>query len=409
MSHLTRISEPAVAYVAVPRPSRRPASFALFNLGFRPFYLAGAAFAVVSVGIWLAILNGAPARGGYLLALNPVSWHAHEMVFGFAASIIVGFLLTAVRAWTGQPTASGVSLGMLVLLWFAGRVLVWSGPAVPAAIVDMAFLPVAALMLLRVLLKARNKRNYFLAAVLGLFGVLDALFHVATMHGRPDLAIATVYAALGIVILLVTVIGGRVIPMFSANAIPGFEARRYPFVERLIAPATVLPLFADAAQLDRHLVLGLSLVACALHTARLIGWKSASVRGPAILSVLHRAYAWIPLGFGLLALSTLGWITHTLAIHALTFGAIGGAIIAMITRTARGHTGRPLQADRLDICAYHLIMAGAVLRVFGPWLAPAGYTHWILAAGLCWCAAFGLYVVGYARALCRPRADGKPG
>ncbi len=409
MSNLTSIAEPAKVYVAGPGAYRKPSRFALFNLGFRPFYLAGALFAAMSIGIWIAVLNGMPARGGYLLAIDPTGWHAHEMVFGFAASILVGFLLTAVRAWTGQPTPSGGPLAALVLLWFAARVLVWSGPAIPAAVVDSAFVPIAALMLMRVLLKAGNRRNYFLVPVLGLFGTLNALFHIAVIAGRPDLALSTLYAAIGVVILFVTVIGGRVIPMFTANAVPGYQARRFALVERAIGPATVLPLFADAAHADRYIVFALALIAFGLHTVRVIGWTSMVIRGPAILVILHRAYAWIPLGFALLALSALGWITHSLAVHALTFGAIGGAIIAMITRTARGHTARPLQADALDVWAYHLMMIGAAIRVFGPWLVPSGYAQWILAAGACWCAAFLLYVAGYGKALCRPRADGKPG
>lgn len=409
MSNLTSIAEPAKMYVAGPGTYRKPTRFALFNLGFRPFYLAGALFAAIAIGIWLAVLHGAPARGGYLLAIDPIGWHAHEMVFGFAASILVGFLLTAVRAWTGQPTPSGRPLAMLVLLWFAARVLVWSGPAIPAAVVDAAFVPLAALMLMRVLLKAGNRRNYFLVPVLGVFGALNVLFHIAAIAGRPDLALSTVYAAIGVVIRFVTVIGGRVIPMFSANAVSGYEARRFAFVERVIGPATVLPLFADAAHANHGIVFVLAAIAFGLHAARVVGWKSFLIRGPAILTILHRAYAWIPVGFALLALSAIGWITHSLAVHALTFGAIGGAIIAMITRTARGHTARPLQADAFDVCAYHLVMLGAVVRVFGPWFAPSGYAQWILAAGACWCAAFLLYVGAYGKALCRPRADGKPG
>jgi len=197
--------------------------------------------------------------------------------------------------------------------------------------------------------------------------------------------------------------------MFSANAVSGYTPRKFGWIERVIAPVTVLPLFADAAGCRSSIVIALATVAFGAHLMRVLGWKSYAVHGPAILAVLHRAYAWIPLGFGLLALSRLGLVPHTIAVHALTFGAIGGAIIAMITRTARGHTGLPLQADRKDVVAYNLVLAGGVLRVFGPLAMASHAPQWVLAAGICWCAAFIIYLVGYAPRLCRPRADGKPG
>lgn len=404
-----QIYDPTPTYIEPPGKYRPRSSFALFNLGFRPLYLCGAAFAAIAVAIWIAVLMGAPARGNYLLAANPVAWHAHEMVFGFAAAIVVGFLLTASRAWTGIQTLSGRKLAALVAVWAAARVLVWSGPAIPAAIVDTAFLPIAAFALLHTLRKAGSRRNYFLAVALFVFGLLNGIFHILALQQRTDLALHCVYAAIGIVTLFVTVIGGRVIPMFTANAIPGFVTRRFKPVELTVPAATVLALFADAAGLDHRLVFVLAVLAFAAHLARLIGWRSWRAQRPPILGVLHQAYAWIPVGFALLALSQIGLAPHTLAVHAFTFGAIGGAIIAMITRTARGHTGRPLKADRADILAYRLLMIGAVARVFGPLIAPGLYLVWIEMAGLCWIVAFVTYVAAYARPLSRPRADGKPG
>ncbi|SAL23516.1 NnrS family protein [Caballeronia terrestris] len=404
-----KIQEPSTTYVAPPGKRQPPGHFALFNLGFRPFYLGGAACASVALVVWLMVLAGVPVTGGYLMRANPIGWHAHEMVFGFAAAIVAGFLLTAVRAWTGRDTAHGAALVGLAALWLAARALVWSGPAVPAAIVDSAFLPVTALLLLRVLLAAGNKRNYFLVPVLLVFGALDAAFHFFTLDARPDLAMRCIYAAAGIVVLLVSVISGRVIPMFTANAIPGFVARKWRPVELAVAPVTVLALFADAAAIDSRIVLVLAVTACATHAARLIGWRSYRVRRPAILAVLHLAYAWIPLGFALLALSAVGAAPHTLAMHAFTAGVIGGAIIAMITRTARGHTGRPLVADSRDVWSYALVMGGSALRVLGPLVAPQFYGVWLWSAGLCWALGFAIYVAAYARLLCRPRADGKPG
>ncbi|SAL59928.1 NnrS family protein [Caballeronia peredens] len=408
-----KIAEPDPVFVAAPRvttPKPTP-RFALFDLGFRPFYLCGAAFGALALSVWLLVLAGVPLAGGYLLRANPIGWHAHEMVFGFAAAIIAGFLLTAVRAWTGRDTARGATLAALAVLWLAGRVLVWSGPALPAALVDGAFLPVAAWLLLRVLVQAGNRRNYFVTAVLLAFGALNAAFHGFSIDARPDLAMRAVYASAGIVVLLVGVIGGRVIPMFTANAIPGFVARRWRIVEWSVAPFTLAAFIADAFASTSTLVAGLALLAGSAHLARMIGWRSYAVRGRPILAVLHLAYAWLPAGFALLALAALDAprVTHSLAMHAFGAGAIGGAIIAMITRTARGHTGRPLVADKRDIACYGLVMAAGALRVLGPLALPSSHAAWIFTAGLCWALAFALYVAAYAAPLFRPRDDGKPG
>ncbi|MDR5739417.1 NnrS family protein [Caballeronia sp. LZ016] len=405
--------EAAPIFVAAPRGrgSGNPSRFALFNLGFRPLYLGGAAFSAVALVVWLLVLRGVPLFGGYLLRADPIGWHAHEMVFGFAGAIVAGFLLTAVRAWTGRDTAKGGLLAALVALWLAARVLVWSGPALPAAIVDSAFLPLVALALLRVLVKAGNRRNYFVVPMLLAFGGLNAMSHGFTLAARPDLAMACIEAAAGIVVMLVSVIGGRVIPMFTANAIPGFVTRRWRVVEIAAAPLTLAALLADAFAPGRAFVAVLALFACGVHLARLAGWRAHAVRGRPIVMILHLAYAWLPIGFALLALSTAGSprVPHTLAMHAFTAGVVGGAIIAMITRTARGHTGLLLVADRWDIACYALVMSASALRVFGPIAAPSAQGWWIIGAGSCWILAFAIYVTAYASRLVRPRADGKPG
>jgi uncharacterized protein involved in response to NO len=369
----------------------------------------GVDIAAFALTVWLLMLAGVPVNGDYLLRIDPIGWHAHEMVHGFAASIVAGFLLTAVRAWTGMQTTSHRVLAALALLWLCARLLVWSGPALPAAIVDSAFLPAVACVLLRVLTKARNRRNYFLVPVLLVFGALNAAFHVLVQRGRPDLALRCLYAAAGIVVLLVSVIGARVIPMFTSNAIPGFVTGRWKPVETIAAPLTIAALFADAAVAHPAIVAALAFAACAVHCARLIGWRSYKVRGPAILLILHVAYAWMPVGFALLGASALGFVSHSVALHAFTAGVIGGAIIAMITRTARGHTGRPLVADTRDVASYALVTLGSALRIVGPFDAPGLYQIWIWSAGLCWIAAFVIYALAYALPLMRPREDGKPG
>jgi uncharacterized protein involved in response to NO len=402
-SDMMKINEP------LERAAAKPASGpALLRLGFRPFYLGGAIFAVVAVALWLAALRGHSGAGA-TERFAGVIWHVHEMLFGFVAAIVVGFLLTAVRAWTSRPTPTGASLGALALLWVAGRILVWTGPALPAAVVDIAFLPLVAALLLRVLISAKNRHNIFLPVALALFGLLNALFHWYAWEDRADLALRVAYAATGLVILFIAVITGRVVPMFTMNAINGFTVKRWRFIDAWAGPAPLITLVADALGAPAVVVAACALATAAIHAVRIAGWRSWRVGPRPILWVLHVACLWIPVGFALLACAALGLVAHSLAIHALTVGAMGGAIIAMITRTALGHTGRMLTAGPAEIASYWLMIVAALARVFGPLLWPDATALWIDLAGAAWCAAFVVYLIRYAPYLMSPRIDGKPG
>jgi len=380
----------------------------VLRLGFRPFYLGGALFGVLAMMAWLGSLHGI-ALAGRAPALGGILWHAHEMIFGFAVAIVAGFLLTAVRAWTSLETPSGAPLALLWLLWLAGRIAVWSGPEPLAAIVDSAFLPVLMIVLLRALIPARNRHNIFVPVVLGMLGLLNVLFHVWVLQGRADLALRDADAAIGLLVTLVTIIAGRVTPMFTANAVPGYESRRWRTIEALAVPLPLLAFAFYALGASAWLVGAVAGATAVVHAIRLAGWRSWRVGRRPILTILHAAYAWVPLGFALLALSAVGLVPHSVALHALTVGALGGAIIAMITRTALGHTGHRLVAGPTDIACYCLVIAAAALRVFGPLLAGSWSAWWIDAAGLCWCAVFALYARRYWFYLTRPRTDGKAG
>lgn len=387
---------------------RQASGLPVLRLGFRPFYLAGAAFGLLAIALWLSALRG-HGGAGQTAQLSSVLWHVHEMLFGFAAAIVVGFLLTAVRAWTSHETPTGASLGALWLLWAAGRVLVWTGPEAVAAVVDVAFLPIAAVVLLRVLVAAKNRRNIFLPVALALFGVLNALFHWYAWEGRVDLALRVAYATTGVVIMFIAVITGRVVPMFTANAVKGFTIKRWKFIDTWAAPMPLIALIADAAGAPGPLVAACAAATAIIHVVRMAGWRSWRVGPRPILWVLHVACLWIPLGFALLACSAFGLAPHSLAIHALTVGAMGGAIMAMITRTALGHTGRVLVAGPFEIASYWLMIVAALARVFGPLLLPGATDLWIDIAGGAWCAAFLVYLIRYAPFLTAPRIDGKPG
>lgn len=386
-----------------PAPS---GGFALFALGFRPFYLLAAALASVSVPLWLGQFLGVLPAAGYL---SGIAWHVHEMVFGFAAAVIVGFLFTAARAWTGLPTPSGAPLAALAALWLLGRVLVLTGPGWLAALADVAFLPVAALALWMPLRRSRN-RNQFFVGILLLFAGANLAFHLLQMgalEGTP-----TQYAkfALFLVVFIVSIMAGRVTPSFTKNAIPSANVRTSAKLDRLALAAIAAALLAIVSELPPMLNAALALLAAALHAVRLWRWDPLSTRSLPILWILHLSYAWIPVGLLLLAASAVTQrVPQALALHAFGIGAVGGMIMGMITRTARGHTARPLQASAAETTAYALVHAAALLRVVPPLIWPAVYPATLLVSAAAWSLAFLIYTVQYWPILSRPRLDGKPG
>ena len=387
-----------------PQPAA-PRGFALWQLGFRPFYLLASVFAAVSILLWSLQFTGrmpAPYLGA------PV-WHAHEMLFGFTLPVVVGFLFTAGRNWTGLPTPTGGRLAALAVLWIAGRVLVLTPWGWASAIANAAF-PVAAAVALAVpFLRARNRRNYFFLVLLVLLGAASLAVHLNQLGAIAVPAWAGIQLALDVVLFILCVMGGRVIPMFTNNGVPGAQAQRRAWLEKASLGAILALLAADLLRLPPALVGGIAAIAAAAHFARWLLWQPwVTLRTP-LVWVLHLAYAWIPVHLALRVLAAAGWVAPSAAVHALTVGAIGGLIIGMVTRTARGHTARPLRADRWDVACYVLVALAALARVLLPLLWPAALLEAILASGVLWSAGFGLYAVCYWNVLTKPRLDGKPG
>ena len=378
----------------------------VLRLGFRPFYLITALLACLSVPFWVAIFLG---RIQVHMEIAPLLWHGHEMLFGFAAGVVVGFLLTAVKAWTGLETARGPLLGTLALLWVAARVAAFVAPYPIYAALDMALLPAAAAILLRVLIKAGNKRNIPLISLLVLMAIANLVFHLSVLGVIAAPAVSALYAELAFIIMVVCVMTGRVVPMFTKNVTPGLVInvpRKFELTLLAVTGAT-LSLWVLGA--PGPLVVATSLVAAALHAWRLWLWHPLVTLKRPILWILHASYAWLPIGFVLLALAQLGWIGQSLAVHAFAVGVIGGLIIGMLTRTARGHTGRPLQASRGEVVAYSMVMIAAVLRVLVPAVQPGWYAYALEGAACLWGIAFAIYLFIHTPWLMRSRLDGKDG
>jgi uncharacterized protein involved in response to NO len=393
---LIRLEEP---------PRAAPRGFALFALGFRPFYLLASVFAALSVPLWALQFSGLL---GHVYLAGPL-WHAHEMLFGFTLAVIVGFLFTAGSNWTGLPTPTGWKLAALALLWLAARVLVLTPWGLAAAVANIAFPLAAAAALAVPFIKAKNKRNYFFIGLLLLLAAAAGAIHLGQLGVIEATSLPGMQVALDVVLFILAVMGGRVIPMFTNNGVPGAGAARQPLVEKAALGGVLALGAADLLGLDGGPLAALALAAGAAHAGRWALWRPWRTRRAPLVWVLHLAYAWIPVHLLLRGLAALGFVAPSLAVHALTVGAIGGLVIGMITRTARGHTGRPLRVDGYEVACYAAVLLAALVRVAVPlfhseWTLPA-----VQASAALWSAGFGLYAVRYWPVLSRPRLDGRSG
>ena len=387
-----------------PRPSPTPLQvFALWQLGFRPFYLLASVFAALV--LWALQFAGWLGRP----YLQGPMWHAHEMLFGFTLAVVVGFLLTAGRNWSNRPTLSGAPLAALATLWLAGRVLVLTPFGWAAAIVNAAFPLAAAIALAIPFIASRNRRNYFFVGLLLLMSASVMTVHLAQLGVAHIPGWIGIQVALDAVLFIMAVMAGRVIPMFTNNGVPGANATRRPALERAALGALLVLLVADMLQVHGAPLAALAAACAAAHLARWTLWQPWKTARAPLVWVLQAAYFWIPVHLVLRGLAELGWVTSSTATHALTVGAAGGLIIGMMTRTALGHTGRPLRADRGDVACYGLILGAALVRVLVPLVAPVATIDAVLGSAALWSAGFALYAVRYWPVLTRSRIDDRPG
>ena len=379
-----------------------------FSAGFRPLFLAASLWSVIALTVWMAVLNGVlmlPSR------FDPLSWHIHEMIYGFVTPAVGGFLLTAMANCTGQPAVAGSALATLSVLWLAGRVVclvsVWLAAWVSVA-VDLAFPAALVLVVLRQLAASGNRRNYSLLAPLLLLTVADLLMHLTALGVAIPIGLGW-RLAMVCILALVSVIAGRIIPAFTRNWLAAHGARRRPaemgLLDRIALGMLHASLLCWVFVTDSALV-GAALVAAgALQLWRLARWQGqATVRAPLLL-MLHLGYLWLGVGTALLGASTV-WhrVPVAAGIHALTTGAFGTMILAVMTRATLGHTGRTLRADGATMAVFGLATLAGVLRVAAAW--PGSWTMVLLeAAAAAWVAAFALFVAHYRPMLVRPRSD----
>ena len=387
--------------------------FALFDYGFRPFFLVAGMYALVVVPVWLYFFAHHAVPFG---ALPAMYWHAHELLYGFVVAAISGFMLTAVPSWTGARGFAGRPLTTLVLLWIAGRVAMTTVGQVPfllTALAELALFPALLVLLTPPLLRSRN-RNTPLLFVLGALWLIDCGFVLALRLGDVVLAERAIRLAIDIILLLVTVIGGRIVPAFTASALrklgQNVEIVSRRWIERTVIAAMLAITVVDLMSPDGRWSGVLAAVAASIHALRLGGWHGFKTWTQPIVWVLHVAYAWLPIGLALKAAWLLAGAEWAIKWqHAFTMGALATMILAVMTRASLGHTGRPLAVPRAIAIAYVLLTAGTLVRVFGAAVSPGHYLLTVSIAGLAWTLAFLIFVVVYAPILTGPRADAKPG
>jgi len=380
-------------------------------LGFRPFYLLAAGFAILAVVLWLFSYRGLLPYGGYL---QGSFLHSHEMVFGFAVAVISGFLLTAVRNWTGLPTPTGPALAALVIVWLAGRLLIVTGPPILAALIDVLYVPMLAVAVAQPIIKSRNQRNYKIVVLLALIALCNIVYHLAAMGPLPAwLAYTTIIVALDLLTILYAIVAGRVIPAFTRNAIAGSDPKHSTWVEVAAFGSLILMIMvkisSDWMLVPALLPNALVIIAAVAHTFRLAYWQPYKTVGNPLLWMLPVAYSWLPLALLLRVLAQYSMVAPSAWIHALTIGAISGMMLAMMARSALGHTGRELKASGMDMAAFVFLQLAAILRVLADLATVDNYFLIIVASGALWVLAFGTFLYRYLPMLVQPRIDGQPG
>lgn len=387
---------------------------AIWGQAFRPMFLAASVFAGLAMLAWGLLLNGIIQFTPYA---NVMFWHQHEMLFGFVAAVIVGFLLTAVQNWTGIRATHGWQLALLSAVWLAGRLVMAFGAGLPAwlvILIEASFLVLAIVFLAAILVRAGNTRNLFFVPVLCLLLATNLSMHAGVWLGHFQWISYGSNAAVFVITVIMTVVTGRILPMFTASGLQTPRVPPLPWLNIstlvstwLIAAVFILngPSLLPAPVMSALFALGAVLTAWRL--LRLRGWQAWRVP---LLWSLHASVAFIPFGFALFALRYAGFnIPHSAAVHALTAGAMGFMIVAMMARVALGHSGRPLKPHPIISLVFVCVGVAGIVRSLVGWALPQTSMLWLNLAIAAWVIGFLIYAVLYLPIFISPRADGREG
>lgn len=389
-------------------PSRNGSAGILFSEGFRVFFPAAGLFAAVAIPFWtVAFVNGWSVDGAATIRL----WHAHEMYFGYAVAALAGFLLTAMPTWTATTGLGHPGLAFLFGLWVLGRAVMAASVAFDLpriAVLDILFPIALGAYATGVIWRAGNRRNLVLCGLILILVAADLAFHLSLLDALQISAQTALGATLDIFVFLIVLIGGRVVPAFTRNALalsgPGRPMRTFRWLDAtaLVSTACILP--ADLLMPGTHGAAAVTLVSAVANTLRFLTWQTERTLGSPILWVLHLGYLWLVAGLYMKGLAAaLPELAGLVWVHALSAGAIGTMTLAVMTRAALGHTGRPLQVTPPVVIAYVLVTIASLARIMAPELPGDWYMPAIAAAGTAWTLAFLLFLYVYLPICASPR------
>jgi len=390
------------------KATRNDTLLPLLEKGFRPFFLLGAAFAMLAVPLWLLALRGGLQPGGHFGAMQ---WHAHEMVFGFSTAIIAGFLLTAVSNWSGRETAIGLPLAAMAVLWTLGRLAMFFASQLPRyvpALLDLAFLPALAAACALPLRAAQSRRNYgFIGLVLAL-AIANGVAHSAALLDNLATVRIAHHAALDVIVLIIVLVTGRIVPMFTRNATRLTWIRGLPVLEVSSVVAVLALTLSDVCSAPARLSAAFAAAAGVMLLGRMRFWGSLHTSHDPLLWILHVGTLCLPLGLLLRAAAALTErVPQSSSLHALTAGAIGLLTLGMMARVSLGHTGRMLKAPRGMNTSFLCLTLAGLVRVTAPLFPTSQYLLLLSVATVAWSVAFAIFLAKYWKILISPRADAR--
>jgi uncharacterized protein involved in response to NO len=391
---------------------KKVGKFAFLHLGFRPFFIGASSFAFLAILMWMGI---------YIFSWHipfhhfaPMTWHAHEMIFGYSIAVVAGFLLTAVKNWTGIQTLHGYRLLLLFLLWLIARLLPFLGDSVPLSVIaisDNLFILLLSISVLLPLLKVKQWNNIALVSHLLLLVISNIVFYLGAYGLLSDGIHYGLYAGLYLILSLLLTVGRRVIPFFIEKGV-GYpiQLRNWKWIDKSHLFVFWLFGIADLINPNAYLTAGLAGLSCLIHGFRLVGWHTPGIWKKPLLWVLYLAYIFIVVGFALKVLTIVSQVSVYLAVHAFAFGGIGMMTSGMMARVSLGHTGRNIFAHpRALFWIFALLFCGTLVRVVFPLIDSSFYLYWIALSQLFWLLAFGWFLYVYFTMLIYPRIDGHYG
>lgn len=389
-----QISEPS-------SKSREPTPF--LRLGFRPFYFGASLFAVLVIPLWLlSYLNFFPS-----VNIN-IYWHIHEMVFGFCMAVVVGFLFTAARNWTGLWTPRGIPLALFATLWLAGRISMATCSTVTAAALDLPFIPAAAYVLAKIMIMSGKKRNLPLIGILALLFLCNLSYHLSVLGISTTSTLAPLHTSLLLIALLSTVMGTRVIPGFTAAATSRKTSQQKHL--DLFAFLSIAACFTTSViGAPGSIVLVLSIVGATAHISRMRCWGTFTTRRHPLLWILHLSFIWMGIGILLLGISAWSKSSPSGAFHVLSVSAIASLIVGMMARTTRGHTGQKMTSSRAEAAAFFSIQLAGLFRLWANFCSIELRTSMLTLSGLLWCLTFSIFLSKFGISMFHPRIDGREG